>query len=114
MDKKCLSRSPVVAMSCAAIAISLGGAIWMWFALRAAGPGPFILGFDDMQGITRTGGMGDVSVILAVAVAVAVINAFVALELDARDPWLGKMVAGITLAAAVLLFIAFAAIINAN
>jgi hypothetical protein len=41
-------------------------------------------------------------------------NFFIALEFDARDRFLGKFTAVMTLVFATLLFIAFAAIINVN
>ena len=43
-----------------------------------------------------------------------IVNFFLALELEARDWFLGKIVAAATLVLSVLIFIAFAAIISVN
>jgi hypothetical protein len=43
-----------------------------------------------------------------------IVDFFIALDLEARDNVLGKIVAAVTLIMAVLLFLAFAAIINVN
>lgn len=114
MIKKVLNHRAVTVVSLVSLAVALGGSMWLFFALRAIGAGPFILNFNDIQGITRIGGIGDVVTMGVVAVLIVIVNFFLALELDERDPVLGKLVSGITLAGMVLLFIGFIAILNAN
>ena len=114
MMKKILKHRAVVILSLIALFLVLGGFLWLWSALQAAGSGPFILNFNDIQGITRTGGMGDVLAMGILAVFIVVINFFLALELDKRDRMMGKILASLTLAGAILLFITFVAILSVN
>jgi len=114
MIKKILNHKTIAITSLVSLVLVIGGFFWLLFALRALGIGPFILNFNDIQGITRTGGIGDVVTMGILAVLIVLINFFLAMELADRDRVLGKMVAGITLAGAILLFIAFVAILNAN
>jgi len=82
--------------------------------MSGSGSGPFILHFNDMVGITS---VGDLSVIIfmgVVGIVATVMNFFISLEFEERDPFLGKVMAGATLVFAVLLFIAFASILNVN
>ena len=105
-------------MSFAAFALALGGGLWAYLALSAAagsGPAaPLILHYDDLSGITAVGGIGTVSFAAVFGVLAVLVNFLVALELDARDWFLGKFTAGATLVFAILLFIGFAAIIGVN
>jgi predicted Abi (CAAX) family protease len=114
MIKKILNHRAVAVASLVSLFLVLGGFLWLLSALQAAGSGPFIINFNDIQGITRTGGMGDVVMMGILATLIVTINFFLAIELDARDRMLGKLVAGITLAGAILLFISFVAILNVN
>lgn len=97
-----------------AVAIVLGGFGWSYFALRGIPSGPFILHFNDVSGITRVGGTELFSFMGAFGVLVTLMNFFIALELDSRDRFFGKYLAFISLVFAVLLFIAFGAIISVN
>ena len=109
----------VFAMGVAALAFAGGGFVWALAALGARGSGgvaagPYILHFNDISGITQIGSVGDLAR-AGIFAGVAVIASFaVAFELDRRDRVLGKLMAAVTLAAAVLLFIACAAILNVN
>ena len=114
MVKKLLRHKAVAVISLIALILVVGGSWWLVGALQAMGSGPFILNFNDIQGITRIGGIGDAVAMGILAALIVVINFFLAMELDERDWVLGKLVAGITLSAAVLLFISFVAILNAN
>ncbi len=104
----------IVAMCAAALALVAGGFVWALATLRAAGPGPFILHFNDITGITQVGTAGELAFAGVFAAVLVVVNFAVALELDARDRVLGKLLAAVTLLAAVLLFMACAAIMNVN
>jgi len=112
--KKALNHRAVVITSLIALFFVIGGFLWLLLGLLAIGSGPFILNFNDIQGITRTGGIGDVVTMGILGVLIVIVNFFLAVELDGRDRVLGKMVAGITLVGAILLFIAFVAILSVN
>ena len=114
MIKKIVRYRVVAALSFASIAFVVGGFLWAYFALRSSGAGPYILHFNDMEGITSVGGLADIVFMGVLGAAATVMNLFVALEFEARDRFLGKIVAGATLIFAVLLFIAFASILNVN
>jgi hypothetical protein len=114
MVKKLLYHKAVAVTSFIALIVVVGGSWWLVAALRVMGSGPFILNFNDIQGITRIGGLGDAVTMGVLATLIVIVNFFLAMELDARDRVLGKLVAGITLAAAVLLFISFIAILSSN
>lgn len=101
-------------LSLASFAFAAGGFFWAVGALGGASSAPLILHFNDMQGITSIGTFGDLLLMGAIGMLIVVIDFFVALELEARDPVLGKLVAAITLVMAILLFLAFAAIIKVN
>lgn len=109
----------VIAMGASALAFVAGGFVWALASFGARGgggaaAGPFILHFNDVSGITQVGTAGQFA-FAGIFAAVAVVASFaVAFELDRRDRVLGKLMAAMTLMAAVLLFIACAAIINVN
>lgn len=101
-------------LSLASFAFAAGGFFWALGALGGASSGPFILHFNDMQGITSIGGFGDLLLMGVIGMAIVIVNFFVALALEARDAVLGKLVAAMTLAMVILLFLAFVAIIKVN
>ncbi len=98
----------------AALAFVVGGFAWAFFALRAAGTDSLILHFNSVQGITNVGGLGFVAFIAVLALLVVLMNFAVAREFTARDRFFGKFLAVMTLVFAILLFLAFAAIISVN
>ncbi len=112
--KKILRYRTVSAISFFSIILVLGGGIWAIAALAATGSGPFIVHFDDLSGITSVGGLAPIIFMGVIGLIVTVMNFFIALELESRDRFLGKLTVAGTLIFAVLLFIAFAAIINVN
>lgn len=101
-------------LSLASFVLSAGGFFWALGALGGAASGPLILHFNDMAGITSIGSFGDILWMGVLGIAIVVINFFIALNLEARDNVLGKIVAAMTLVMAILLFLAFAAIIRIN
>ena len=115
-----LKHRSIIAMCATALALVLGGFIWALseIGLRGVqsfqGSAPLILHFNDIAGITEIGMRSTLAFAGIFAAFAVVINFMIALELDRRDRVLGKMVAALTLAAAVLLFIGCAAIINVN
>jgi hypothetical protein len=101
-------------LSLASFVFAAGGFIWAFCALNAMRAGPLILHFNDMAGITSIGSFDRLLAMGILGMAIVVINFFVAIELEARDGVLGKIIAAMTFAMAVLLFLAFAAIIKVN
>ena len=113
--KKILRHRAVGATSLAALLFVLGGAVWSRSVLRPVSrSSPLIVHFNDLQGITAVG-TPEILVFMAIlGTVVVIVNFMIALELDERDRFLGKLMAAVTLVFAILLFIAFAAIINVN
>lgn len=95
------------------LAFVLGGALWAYFALRGFSE-PFVLHFDDIIGITQIGGVEALAAAGFVGTIIVAINAVLAMELEQRERFLGRMIAGATLLFALLLFMGFAAIISVN
>lgn len=115
MLAKMAKHRVVSAIFFAALIFAGGGYFWTWLALRGIGSAePLILHFDDLQGITAVGAFDSLHFMGIFGVAVVLVNFALALELEERDPVLGKVIAGVTLAFAILLFIAFVAIIGVN
>jgi hypothetical protein len=114
MIKKIIKYRLVSLLSLASLAFVLGGSIWAYASLLNSGVAPFILHFNDIDGITRVGGIENLVLMGILGVFMVVIDFFVALELEARDKVLGKIVASVTLVMAILLFLGFVAILNVN
>ncbi len=101
-------------LSFASLAFASGGFFWALGALGGVISGPLVLHFNDMQGITSIGSFGNVLWMGILGIAIVLMNFFVAIDLEARDNVFGKIVAVMTLIMAILLFLAFAAIIKVN
>jgi uncharacterized membrane protein YidH (DUF202 family) len=109
------SRHRVVTALCSlAFAVAIGGFVWAILELRGITGNPLILHFNDVDGITRVGGLDNIIFIGILEFVIIGMNSFIAMEFDARDHFFGKFLAGVTLIFAILLFIGFAAIINVN
>jgi hypothetical protein len=115
MFKKILKYRAVSILSLVALLFVWGGAVWSRLVLHATSDAsPLIIHFDDLSGITLVGSPATLVFMAVFGTAVVLMNFFIALELDARDRFLGKLVAAVTLVFAALLFIGFAAIISVN
>ncbi len=101
-------------MSFASLALTVSGWLWAYFTLRNIADTPLILHFDDLSGITAVGGSGTLTFMGIFGIMVVAINFLIALALDARDRVLGKLAAAVTFVFSLLLFVAFAAIVNVN
>lgn len=95
------------------LALVAGGWLWAWIYLRKIEQ-TLILHFNDRAGINLVGEVGDLAGFGVLALIVVVINSILALALEDRGWFLGKLLAAATLAFAVLIFIGFAAIISVN
>jgi hypothetical protein len=114
MVKKISTYRLVSLLFLASFLFAAGGFFWAIGALYGVGSGSLIMRFNDMQGITALGGFDGLVLMGILGIIIVVINFFIALELEARDNVLGKIVAVATLIMAILLFLAFAAIIRVN
>lgn len=114
MIKKIVAYRVTSLVFLAALAFAAGGLFWAWDVLGDASGGPLILHFSDMGGITATGSFTDLLLMGVLGIAVVIMNFFIAIGLEERDRVLGKVVAALTLVMAILLFLAFAAIIKVN
>ena len=108
-------RAKVVSVS-SLLSLAFVGSGWAWAqaSLSRVANSPIILHWNDLDGITAVGAPKDLAVIGGIGIVVVFLNFFLALELEERDRFLGKLMAGITLIFATLLFIGFAAIISVN
>jgi hypothetical protein len=104
----------IAVISAIALAFVAGGFGWAFFMLRGVTGNPLILHFDDINGITQVGGLAAIGLAGLFGAFVVIIDFFIAIEFDDRDRILGKFLAVLALVFAVLLFIAFAAIISVN
>lgn len=95
------------------LVLVLGGVSWAYFAMRDF-QGPFVLHFDDILGITQIGGANALLAAGFTGMVVVVINLVLAFELEVRNRFLSRLVAGSTLVFAALIFMGFAAIISVN
>ncbi len=114
MTRRIFEHKMVSGIFLAALAFAAGGFAWVVVALRSANGGAVILHFNDIDGITQVGMPGDILRVGIFTLLVVLIDFAIALELDARDRVLGKIMAAVTLVACVLLFIACTAILNVN
>jgi hypothetical protein len=103
----------VCGLIAASAAFVFAGFLWaIIFFGRTSGP--FILHFNDLAGITMVGKMGIIVFAGIFGIAVVLLNGVLALEFDERNLFFGKLAAVLTLVFAILLFIAFAAILSVN
>ncbi len=108
------SRS-VTIFTAAAFALVLGGMVWAIAVLAGtAAANPLILHFDDLAGITHVGGTANLAILGVFGMVVVAVNTAIARELDGRNRIWSRFLTALTLVFAVLLFIAFAAIMNVN
>ena len=101
-------------LSLASFAFVTGGFFWALAALQGVNASLLILHFNDIAGITNIGSFSNIIMIGILGIIIVIIDFFVALELEERDTVLGKIIAVVTLIMAILLFLAFAAIIKVN
>ncbi len=90
-----------------------GAVIWAYTATKDI-EGPLVLHFNNIVGINQTGTFLDMLLVGITGAVMVILNFVLALELEARDFFLGKVVAAATLFLSILIFIAFAAIISVN
>mgnify|MGYP001595810776 FL=1 len=107
------SRRVLAAVFFVSAAFVVGGFLWSYFTLRGIGQ-PLILNFNDRLGINQIGGVPELISYGAFGLAVIIINGFIAFALEPRSQFLARILAAATGVIAILLFLAFAAIISVN
>jgi hypothetical protein len=113
MLKKITGQKLVSILCVISLIFVVGGLVW--FAVVSYSiAGPLVLHFNSVVGVTQVGDFGMVVGVGFLAVLIVLLNSIIAVELAARDRFLGIFTAGTNLAFAVLLFIATAAIISVN
>lgn len=114
MIKKILHKNLIEILFGTAAVFVLGGLVWAFFALREIGGVPLILHFDDVNGITGGGGLGYLIFMGLLGLLIIGMNFALAREFTGRSRFMSGFLGVATLIFAVLLFIAFAVIINVN
>lgn len=94
-------------------ALVLGGTLWAYFSFRNAS-GPVIIHFNNLTGINVIGSYWSLISFGATGLVIIFINFIIAIELEERDRFLGKLVTATTVLLSSLIFIALAAIISVN
>lgn len=91
----------------------VAGWLRAYFTLRNVSQ-PLIVHFSNAAGINQIGGMKDLAAVAIFALVLLALDFLLSLELDERDPFLGKITAAAGLFLAILIFIGFSAIISVN
>ena len=89
------------------------GWVRAYFMLRGVEQ-PLIVHFNNAFGINQIGGLADLSAVAVFAVVSLFFDLFLSIELDKRDPFLGKLTAAAGLFIAILIFIGLSVIISVN
>ena len=109
-----MSQSKVLSgVFLASFGLVSGAVIWAYVATKNI-EGPIVVHFNNSDGISQTGTFFDLLLIGVTSAVMVVVNFILALELEARDVFLGKVIAATTFFLSILIFIAFAAIISVN
>lgn len=113
MRKKILKSKIINSAFLLSFLFVVGGMLWTYFALRGIAS-PLILHFNNLLGINQIGNLSDLLRFGGTGLVFVLVNFFLALELEDRDAFLGKLLATATLFMSVIIFVGFAAIISVN
>ncbi len=91
----------------------MGGWLWAYLALRKVSQ-PLIIHFNNAVGINQIGDLYDLTAVVLFGLIALLLDFCIALELEERDWFLGKLTAAAGLFLSILIFIGFAAIISVN
>ena len=97
----------------AALVLVAGGTIWAYFALRRITE-PLILHYNGQRGISQIGDIWNLLAFGGMGFIMLALNFGIALALEERHPFWGKIVAVANLILGVLIFIGLMAIISVN
>lgn len=87
--------------------------VWAYAALHSSSQ-QLILHFSEYNGITKTGGITELTLLGVSGCILVAVNFFLALLLEERERFFGRLLTGATLFTAILIFIAVSAIISVN
>ncbi|TSC60184.1 MAG: Uncharacterized protein LiPW15_62 [Parcubacteria group bacterium LiPW_15] len=93
--------------------LTVYASVWAYVALHSSSQ-QLILHFSEYSGITKTGGVAELTLFGVSGCILVAVNFFLALLLEEREHFLGRLLTGATLFTAVLIFIAVSAIISVN
>lgn len=113
LQKEVARRRLLTGIFTGSLLLIAGGWIWAGYALRGIGQ-PLILHFNDYVRINVTGGFSELAGFGVLSLFIVLTNFLIAIELEGRDWFLGKLTAFATAGMAALIFIGFAAIITVN
>lgn len=91
----------------------IAGTLWSYMALKNVGE-ELIIHFNNYDRKTQSGDILDLIGVGFIAVVMNIVNFFIAVKLEERDWFWGKLAAAATAFFDILIFIGFTAIINAN
>ena len=90
-----------------------GGWLWVYLKLRVIEM-PVVILYNEVEGVTRAGEVGEFLKVLVFGLLVLVINFFISAELEERSQFWARLSSIFTVFLAVLIFIYFAAIVSVN
>ena len=114
MIKRYLTKNFLALSFSLAAAFVAGSFLYMLIALRNVRTSTVILHFNDVSGITVLGSKGGLVFMGVFGLVSLLINFGLAREFTGRNAFLGQLIAWVSLAFGILLFIAFLAMINVN
>ena len=97
----------------ASLVLIIGSWWWAYRVLHLITQ-PLIIHFNARDGINQIGGMGDLTGMAVLSLAIIIVNFFIFLELEKRDRLWAIILASGTLLYSALIFRGFAAIISVN
>ncbi len=95
------------------LTLVLGGWAWSYFDLKTISD-PLVIHYSQGVGIDQVGYAGDLAKVGIFGMVVILINFLIAVELEQKERFLGRLTSGVTLLLGLLIFIYFAAIISVN
>ena len=95
------------------LTLVLGGWVWSYFDLRTISD-PLIIHYSQEVGIDQVGYAGDLAKVGIFGIVVILINFLIAVEVEQKERFLGRLTSGVTFLLGLLIFIYFAAIMGVN
>lgn len=112
--KNFIKNKTVFLLNYIAIGVSLISFFSVFFALISLSNRPLVIHFDDINGITKMGNFTDIILIAVTGIIITILNFFISIKIEKRDKFLAKVISIVSILFAVLLFIAFTAILTMN
>jgi hypothetical protein len=114
MTKKEISERKFI-IAAFAISFLLVAASWVWAFVYMRGiKQPLVVHFDSFTGINQIGSLATLTGMSITALVALAVDLLLAWEMEKRDSFLGKFLAGFALFFSLLIFLGFSAIISVN